>query len=170
VVRVRVRVRRAIVASHELTINRIMRDHRPRVSLLQFERDRNKLELWPLFSYATDPASQAKRLRLLVTVVQYQATATSYDLKVPPLGRHHRLESAADVQRPPPKGTVAYDEGGEGERRLVLGVRQPADLPRALPDVRLVDRLPRRPHRPRGHPRRPEPDELLLALLTIDAL
>jgi hypothetical protein len=49
---------------------------------LQFERDRNKLELWPLFSYATDPASQAKRLRLLLTVVQYQSTATSYDLKV----------------------------------------------------------------------------------------
>lgn len=67
---------------------------KPRVSLLQFERDRNKLELWPLFSYATDPASQAKRLRLLLTVVQYQSTATSYDLKV--LWRMMRVARESD--------------------------------------------------------------------------
>jgi hypothetical protein len=56
--------------------------HRPRLSLFHYERDRNKLELWPLFSYAVDPATKEKRLRLLLTAVQYQATATAYDLKV----------------------------------------------------------------------------------------
>jgi hypothetical protein len=55
---------------------------RPRTSLLHYERDRNKLELWPLYSYAVDPATQEKRLRMLLTVVQYQSTPTSYDLKV----------------------------------------------------------------------------------------
>lgn len=55
---------------------------KPRLSILRFERDQNKISLWPLCSYSYDASTQRSITNVLWSTLRYQSTPTSYELKM----------------------------------------------------------------------------------------
>jgi len=71
---------------------------RPRLSILRFERDQNKISLWPLCSYSYDASTQRSITNVLWSTLRYQSTPTSYELKVTHSHFHLTCESELDDQ------------------------------------------------------------------------